>query len=126
MFLQFRSLILLNLLSVALLASSAQAADIAEPILPAPSNFKLTKIDGPDPRYPRRAMENGQNGWVDLRFTVSPDGQVENVQVTDAEPRRVFERSALRAANKWVFEAPIDSGITTTISGVYRVRFVSQ
>jgi protein TonB len=123
---RFKTTVLLGILAAAFFAGSAAGVDLAEPISAESAAFKLTKVDGPDPKYPSRAQLNKQDGWVDLRFTVTAQGEVEAVEVVDAKPRRVFERSALRAASKWVFAAPMDAGINNSVSGIYRVRFVSQ
>lgn len=120
---RFRSLILLNFCLAALFVGNAHALDIDPTVLEPSTGFHLVKADGPDPQYPRRALLNKQEGWVDLRFTVAPDGQVEDVQIVDAKPRQVFERAALRAATRWVFQAPSESGVTESVSGVYRVNF---
>lgn len=123
---KFKSLILLGLLVATLFIGSAYAQNSGEMALASSEGFELIKVDGPEPKYPPQAQLNGQEGWVDLRFTVAPNGQVEHIEIVNAEPRRVFERAALRAASKWVFQAPSDSGLTESISGVYRVTFVAE
>ena len=56
------------------------------------------------PRYPRKAAMEKVEGWVRFKFDVDKNGKPYNVQLTDANPRRVFERDARRAIYKWVFE----------------------
>ena len=121
-----KTLILLNLFIGLLFLGGAQALDGDSTEQNPSTHYRLVKAAGPDPEYPRRALSNGQEGWVDLRFTVAPDGQIEAVEVVKAEPRQVFERSALGAASQWVFEAPSDAGVTETISGIYRVNFITD
>jgi protein TonB len=96
-------------------AATAEAAN---------EGFTLVRSKSTQPDYPRQALLNSQEGWVDLLVTVSSAGKVENVQIVAAEPRRVFERAAIRAARKWEFVPPIDSGVTTSQTGNYRVTFV--
>jgi TonB family protein len=73
-------------------AEQAQAADgAAEP----------TRLIEVAPAYPPAAAAAGIEGYVDLRFTVSPLGTVGNVQVVEAEPQGVFEQAALAAVNRW-------------------------
>ena len=43
------------------------------------------------------AATRGTEGWVDLSFTVGPNGRTGNVQVTDSSPRKVFDRAAMDA-----------------------------
>ena len=85
--------------------------------------FHLTPIARVSPEYPRKAYLDGQEGWVDLRLTVAPDGSVADVQVVDAEPRRVFERAAIRAAMDWRFQAPASAGLASDQTGVFRFEF---
>ena len=54
--------------------------------------------------YPRRARERNVDGWVDLSFTVTKQGQTANITVINAEPANVFEESALEAVEQWTFE----------------------
>jgi protein TonB len=96
------------------------AAAVAKP---APAKFKLVRTKVVNPDYPRHARINGLEGWVELMLTVDPSGKVAGVEVIGAEPRRVFEKSALRAAMRWQFEPPRDSGITADQTGKFRIAF---
>ncbi len=62
------------------------------------------------PRYPRKAAMEGIEGWVKFKFTISPDGTPLNVELVDAQPRRVFERDARRAIYKWKFKPKVVDG----------------
>lgn len=56
------------------------------------------------PDYPRRAAMAGIEGHVTMQFTINSDGSVSDVRVTDADPRRVFDRAAVAALSEWQFE----------------------
>lgn len=56
------------------------------------------------PRYPGQAERDGTEGYVKLRFTVSPRGKARNIEVVDASPPELFERAATKALKKWEFE----------------------
>ncbi|MGX5173436.1 energy transducer TonB [Aliikangiella sp. IMCC44653] len=62
------------------------------------------------PQYPRKAAMEGIEGWVRFEFTVAPDGSPKDVQVIDADPKRVFERDARRAIYKWKFKPRVIDG----------------
>ena len=62
------------------------------------------------PNYPQRALAAGIEGEVTLAFTITADGRVENLRVTHAEPRGVFEREARRAAARWRFAPRRENG----------------
>ncbi|WP_277810977.1 energy transducer TonB [Chromohalobacter canadensis] len=57
------------------------------------------------PEYPSRAQRRGIEGFVEVSFTILPNGQVDrdSLHVTDAEPRSMFERAALKAVADWQF-----------------------
>lgn len=63
-----------------------------------------------EPQYPIAAARNGKEGWVQLRFTISESGSVENVTIIKSEPRRVFDREAKRALRKWKYKPKIVDG----------------
>jgi len=75
------------------------------------------------PQYPRRAARAGISGWVKLRITVRADGSVKKAQVVEAEPRGLFEASAVTAAMRGRFRPRTVEGEATESSGEYTVRF---
>jgi TonB family protein len=54
------------------------------------------------PEYPRAA--GGVRGHVDVEFTVTPAGTVENAHVVASEPRGVFDAAALASVRRWRFQ----------------------
>lgn len=58
------------------------------------------------PRYPPIAGRRGQEGEVEVAFTINPDGRVSDVVVIRSEPPRVFDRAAIAAMEDWRYEAP--------------------
>ena len=63
-----------------------------------------------NPQYPPRAAERGIEGWVELVFTVSTAGAVQDAEILDAQPANVFNRAALRAVRKWKYNPKIEDG----------------
>lgn len=63
-----------------------------------------------EPHYPREALMRGIEGWVQLRFTINPDGSVADPEVIAAEPPRIFNREAMRAILRWKFRPRIVDG----------------
>lgn len=62
------------------------------------------------PQYPRKALMAKIEGWVKVRFTITPGGTVTNPQVVDAKPKRMFDRAALNAIRKFKFKAKVVNG----------------
>ncbi|NCP64326.1 MAG: energy transducer TonB [Paraglaciecola sp.] len=63
-----------------------------------------------EPKYPVQAARDGKEGWVRLSFTINEVGGVEDVEVIDADPKRVFDREARRALEKWKYKPKIEDG----------------
>lgn len=62
------------------------------------------------PQYPRKALMAKIEGWVKVRFTITPGGTVTNPQVVDAKPKRMFDRAALNAIRKFKFKPKVVNG----------------
>ena len=71
-----------------------------------------------NPRYPPRAQSRGIEGWVHLRFTITPQGTVDEVTIVDADPKGYFERSAKRAVGKYKYKPKIEDGKPVSRTGV--------
>ncbi|MEM6639288.1 MAG: energy transducer TonB [Pseudomonadota bacterium] len=63
------------------------------------------------PQYPRDARLRGISGWVKVEFTINEDGTVSNPSVIDAQPRRTFDREAIRAILRWKYKPRIIDGV---------------
>lgn len=71
---------------------------------------EATPIFRMDPKYPVEAARDGREGWVKLSFTINEVGGVEDIEVIDAEPKRLFDREAKRALAKWKYKPKIIDG----------------
>ncbi|MDQ7996457.1 MAG: energy transducer TonB [Luteibacter sp.] len=76
-----------------------------------------------NPRYPTAAMRANQEGWVDVELTVGPDGRVANVNVVDAQPKHIFDRSAIDAVSRWEYKAATRNGEPMTVTLRRRLQF---
>lgn len=75
------------------------------------------------PMYPRRAASRGLEGWVMLRFTVTPLGTVTDVEVVDST-HALFEDAAIRAALKFKYKPRVVDGIALEVRGVlHKISF---
>lgn len=101
--------------------TAAEAPAVAQPTAPAASAEtaasaasataeEVTPLVDIPPNYPQRALAAGIEGQVTLSFTITAEGRVENLRVTDATPRGVFEREARRAAARWRFAPRRENG----------------
>lgn len=63
-----------------------------------------------EPKYPMAAQRNGTEGWVRLSFSINEVGGVEDVEIIEAQPKRVFNRAAKRALKRWKYKAKMVDG----------------
>lgn len=75
----------------------------------------LTRVSTEPPRYPKHALEREVSGWVDVYFTVTPEGSTTDIEVSSSKPTTIFNRAAVKAVEKWEFE-PVE----------YRGQIISQ
>lgn len=57
----------------------------------------LTLLKPIAPKYPVKAATQGTEGWVEMVFTVKPDGRTSGIRVTGASPHDVFDHAAMDA-----------------------------
>ena len=97
-------------------ASPQPARAAAETPAPPPAAPRL--LHQPPPRYPSLALSRRMEGWVEVAFTILPDGRVDSPRVMEATPPGVFDRSALAAVGSYRFEPT-----GRTVASMVTVRF---
>ena len=87
------------------------------------------------PQYPRRALSRGLAGWVVVEYTVTELGRVKDpvviancafvkrnnrqkVEDCSNSPNKVFDKSALKAAGKFLYKPKEKNGIPVQTEGV--------
>lgn len=76
-----------------------------------------------EPYYPQEARRSRREGWVEVQFTVRPDGHVGAVKVLQSEPGSVFDLAATRAVQRWVFAPATRNGRPVAVSLRQRLDF---
>lgn len=86
-----------------MLARTALALALAASAALAHADVKVLKKVPPE--YPSEAVKrNISAGSVRAKIAIAGDGKVSNVEVVEAEPKRVFDRAAIEALSQWKFE----------------------
>lgn len=83
----------------------------------APQGSELLPLVRIEPQYPRQAAMAGIEGWVKVRFDISEDGSVANIEVLEASPRNTFNRSAEQALLRWKFRPMEVDGRAIRVEG---------
>lgn len=76
-----------------------------------------------EPYYPQAARRSGREGWVEVEFTVQPDGHVDAVKVLQSKPGSVFDLAATTAVQRWVFAPATRNGKPVAVSLRQRLDF---
>jgi protein TonB len=75
------------------------------------------------PVYPRRLRQRGLEGYVVVEFTVTAIGNIKDAFVTDSSSK-LFEKSALRAVNRFKYKPQVVDGIAIDTPGIrYLFKF---
>lgn len=70
-----------------------------------------------EPRYPAAAARDGIEGYVVLRFTINETGGVEDIEIIEAQPRRIFDREARQALTRWRYAPKVVDGVAQRQEG---------
>lgn len=81
---------------------------------------KFTVI-GADPKYPKDALLDGKEGWVETKIIVAKDGEVEQVDIIAAGPEGIFENAVVQAVSQWKLK--LDNRNHVTLDKEYFHRF---
>ena len=77
-------------------AGDGAGSDLVATVPPSPLN-------APYPSYPDSMRSSGDEGFVQVRFTVGAGGDVQSVAVVSSSGQQAFEDAALSAASQWSF-----------------------
>lgn len=121
-----------------LAAPSAQAASSEGPVA-APDTIEVAGLEGvkPDmlpkvlvsvtPDYPSHAKAIGREGWVIVELDIDDKGMPMNAEIVDSGPSALFERTTLRAIEKFRFEPAMYAGEPVSVTGKrYKVVYSFQ
>jgi protein TonB len=100
--------------------ASAREASAQQSVVSAASLKRTRTVN---PVYPESARKRGVEGWVELAFTVTTNGTVEDVEVRNASPANVFDDAAVRAIRQWRFEPVERNGERVSQRAMVRLKF---
>jgi TonB family protein len=84
---------------------------------------QLTLVKSVQPQYPLKAEKSSVEGWVELDFTVTDTGAVEDVAVSAAKPAGVFEAAATAALLQWHYKPLVRDSKAVATRARIRIRF---
>jgi TonB family protein len=84
---------------------------------------QLTLVKSVQPQYPLKAQKSSVEGWVELDFTVTDTGAVQDVAVDAANPAGVFEAAATAALLQWRYKPLVRDSKAVATRARIRIRF---
>ncbi len=82
------------------------------------SDRDVTPLVRVNPEYPRRALQRGIEGWVQMQFTITAAGTVKDIKVVDSEPKKVFDEPAVQAVSRWRYNPRVENGVAVERVGI--------
>ncbi len=105
----------------------------AEPATGAPAAGAATAAAAPTtdavllraspPVYPPNALRMRQAGWVVVSFTIDTEGRTTDVAVVSSQPRRIFDRAAIDAVNRYRFTPAMSNGVAVASKRQQKIEF---
>lgn len=87
--------------------------------------IKLVKVEAPS--YPVHALSRGQQGWVDLEFTITKEGYTRDFVILESVPSGVFDEKALETAARFKYAPPMMNSRPVDVFGRWhRVTFLLE
>ena len=102
------------------------------PAAPSPSSspgdnqaalYRSTYLHNPEPPYPERSRELGEQGRVQLRVRVSPQGRALQVDLVSSSHSRRLDEAARQAVAAWRFQPARQDGVAIESSLLVPITF---
>ncbi|MGK0296621.1 MAG: protein TonB [Gammaproteobacteria bacterium] len=74
-----------------------------------------------NPDYPVSAIARNIEGYVTLEYTVGKDGATRDIRVIESYPSSTFDKSAIRALERYKYQPAIFNGKAIESRG-YQIR----
>ena len=86
----------------------------------------LQRLEYVAPKFPASTRNRGITGWVEIEYTVQPDGSTGDIVVTNSSPRRTFDSAATTAVAQWRYKPVIRDGKAVAQRAAVRIRFSDE
>lgn len=83
----------------------------------------VVPLSGIPPSYPRHAQVMKIEGFVEIEFTITKDGTVEDIVVINEENGEYFKETAIKALTKWHFKPRLVNGKAVSQRAIQTFEF---
>lgn len=104
------------------LSTNVAAADVNISLGGGFSDGDIIPLVAIQPQYPRRAAERGLEGYVVVSFVITSQGTTRDIKVEESTSS-LFERSAMRAAERLKYKPRIVDGVAVEVDHFYKFTY---
>jgi len=83
----------------------------------------LIPLIKPSPVYPLKASRRGIQGWVKVKFIVNTFGLVEDLEIIQANPAKVFDKNVIACVAQWKFKPGTVEGVLVSTLVTTTIKF---
>lgn len=62
------------------------------------------------PTYPKRAQKRGIEGYAIVSYTITTEGGIKDIKISESDPKGIFDRSVIKTIGKFHYEPCIVDG----------------
>ncbi|MGX9419088.1 TonB family protein [Vibrio sp. RC27] len=73
-------------------------------------NQQIMPLHRAEPVYPSKAIQRRIEGYVIVSFDISESGRPINIKVVEEQPKRIFNREAIKALKRWKYQPKMVNG----------------
>lgn len=86
-------------------------------------NTRFFPVYNLKPLYPRAALRNNIEGWVDLDLIIDEKGRVKKFSIVKVFGHPAFGNATAKTVPKWRFPPPRINGKKVIVKYIYRIKF---
>tara|TARA_R100001377_G_scaffold82441_1_gene62823 strand:+ start:1574 stop:2311 length:738 start_codon:yes stop_codon:yes gene_type:complete len=80
-----------------------------------------TPLEEVTPTYPPSARRDGIEGWTQVSFTMTENGDVKDIVIVDSDPAQIFDAASIEAASKFKLRPILRGGIAIEVPNLQHV-----
>jgi len=88
------------------------------------TDLSTSMISAAPPKYPVESRRRKEEGTVTLLVTVSPQGDVADIQVSRSSGFSRLDKAALAAVKRWRWSPTLRNGVAVPVRGIVEIPFV--
>lgn len=86
-------------------------------------NMEQTPLYRQEPKYPTGAAKVGREGSVQLEFTVTPSGFVEDIMILNPDQGKAFQNASIKALKQWRYAPKFVDGVAVPATSSVQLDF---